>query len=259
MSSENTITFRHREFRGSRFRCLLATSSPRVEVARFLNCLAPADFRVTEKHQWAPAGFLNPEEAKLGESDIFLSEPNRKILQDWWLVNRRGANTPNWDLVSQCDYAGTPGLMLVEAKAHHGEFDDDSCSATDQQNLNRIQGALAEASHAWNDILPGFSLSADSKYQLSNRFAFAWKIASLGVPVVLIYLGFLNATDMSGNGRRLLESHEDWESCVKTGSKSHVPEAIWSQPSPIKQLPLKVLICSATVEVCAECTAEVAR
>jgi hypothetical protein len=34
------------------------------------------------------------------------------------------------------------------------------------------------------------AITRDSHYQLSNRLAFAWKLASLGVPTVLLYLGF---------------------------------------------------------------------
>jgi crotonobetainyl-CoA:carnitine CoA-transferase CaiB-like acyl-CoA transferase len=42
--------------------------------------------------------------------------------------------------------------------------------------------------------LPGWSLSVDSHYQICNRFAWAWKIASLGVPVVLIAAIFATET-----------------------------------------------------------------
>jgi hypothetical protein len=39
-------------------------------------------------------------------------------------------------------------------------------------------------------------ISRDSHYQISNRFAWSWKLTQLGIPVVLVYLGFLNASDM---------------------------------------------------------------
>ena len=32
---------------------------------------------------------------------------------------------------------------------------------------------------------------------MSNRFAWAWKLADLGVPVVLVYLGFFRALFMT--------------------------------------------------------------
>jgi hypothetical protein len=209
---------------------------------------------VSETHQWSPAGFAQPTETTLVEKAGLLSDDNKNVLENWWLAKPGRANMPNWDLVSECNYAGTNGLILVEAKAHHGEFADDRCGATNRANFTRIQEALSEANGAWNAIIPGFSLSADSKYQLSNRFAFAWKVASLGIPVVLIYLGFLNADDMSGY--QLLTSHENWESCVKTGGESHVPASVWNRTFRINETPLTVSIRSATVNVRVECNAE---
>lgn len=38
---------------------------------------------------------------------------------------------------------------------------------------------------------------------MSNRFAWAWKLATMEVPVVLVYLGFLNATEMGDQGSLL--------------------------------------------------------
>ena len=253
MVSENTITFQKREFRGSRFRCLLATSQPGRAVAEFLMALAPEGVTVSEDHLWAPRGFMEPNEAKLAETPTFLSQEQQDTLRNWWLANPGRANTPNWDIASKCDYKGTEGLILIEAKAHVGEFSDDRCGATNRENFNRIQKALQEANDAWNAIEPGFHLSADSKYQLSNRFAFAWKVASLGVPVVLIYLGFLNAHEMRG---RVFARHSDWEECVKNGGEARVPKSVWGRTFKVDQTPLTVLIRSAQVDIQARCTGE---
>jgi hypothetical protein len=38
------------------------------------------------------------------------------------------------------------------------------------------------------------TLTADSHYQLANRLASAYKVASAGIPVVLLYLGFTGDT-----------------------------------------------------------------
>lgn len=249
MVSKNTLTFKNREFRGSRFRCLLATNQSRSAVAAFLNAITPDEVTITEKHHWAPQGFQLAGEAKLAETTEFLSESNRDELQSWWLAKPGRANTPNWDLVSTCTYEEKEGLVLVEAKAHRGEFADDRCGATNRANFNQIREAINEANKAWNAIMSGFNLSAESKYQLSNRFAFAWKIASLGVPVVLIYLGFLGAEDMRVGGRKLFSTHSDWKSCVKNGGESHVPKEAWNRTFSINGTPLRTMIQSATVEI----------
>ncbi len=42
-------------------------------------------------------------------------------LERWWLAHPRAANVPNWDLIATCQVRGIRGLVLLEAKAHHGE------------------------------------------------------------------------------------------------------------------------------------------
>ena len=68
-----------------------------------------------------------------------------------------------------------------------------------------------------NAALPGWHLSRDTHYQLTNRFAWAWTIAMLGVPVVLIYLGFLQANDMRDEGAPFV-SAADWDRLKRIGS-----------------------------------------
>jgi hypothetical protein len=122
-------------------------------------------------------------------------------LLEWWLTERRGANTPNWDLAASCRLAGKQGLVLIEAKAHEGELNwgpkllDASATVASKANHRRIGQAIEEARVALDRVLPGtVAISRDGHYQLSNRIAYAWKLASLGVPVVLVYLGFVGDT-----------------------------------------------------------------
>ncbi len=101
-----------------------------------------------------------------------------------------------------------PGLILAEAKAHYGELGSGGGVAKNHQNEKRIRDAIAEANHNLNRISYGWNLTADSHYQLCNRFAWGWKVASLGVPVILVYLGFLNVEDMPGY--RVFRTDEEW-------------------------------------------------
>ena len=71
-------------------------------------------------------------------------------------------------------------------------------------------------------------MSRDDCYQMANRFAWSWKLASLGVPVVLVYLGFLNAIEMSDLGDPFREP-ADWVECVKAHSKDKVPGDAWDR------------------------------
>ena len=258
--AERTITFREREFKGSRYRCLLLTSDTPAKVSTFLTSLVAPHATVTPKDHWAPRGFLNPDEAKLGETPGFLPEADREAVTRWWLAKPGRANTPNWDMVSTCQINNRQGLILIEAKAHEGEFADDRCGATNRQNFQQIENALGEATVAWNSLTTGFALSADSHYQLSNRFAFAWKLAKMRIPVVLVYLGFLDAYEMENRSRVLLRNDAQWRHCVMAGSKGTIPEAAWDRRfavaggDDVEGTPLTVPIRSAVVGIEARST-----
>lgn len=247
--TERSIKFREREFKGSRLRCLLLTTDKAGSVADFLNLLVAPHATVTAQDHWAPRGLREPGEARLGETSGFLNEADRDNLTRWWLAEPARANTPNWDLVSTCRINDRSGLILVEAKAHEGEFADDRCGATNASNLKQIESALSEATMAWNGLTPGFALSAASHYQLSNRFAFAWKLADMRVPVVLVYLGFLQALEMQHDNRILLSSAAQWRDRVLAESAGTVPSAAWGQTFDVKGTPLTVLIRSAVVGI----------
>jgi hypothetical protein len=82
---------------------------------------------------------------------------------------------------------------------------------------------------------------------LSNRFAFAWKLATMGIPVILVYLGFLNCQEMVK--RAILTDHDHWRDAVIERSKGVIPEAAWNRTHDIDGTPLTVLIVSAEVEI----------
>lgn len=147
---------------------------------------------------WKPSSYAQPKEARL---DSFgpLVLPNHSAwpqLSSWWLKHTKGANTPNWDLVVSCDIDGTPGLILVEAKANVPELGvvgkplSKRASRASHENHQHIRSAIIEARENLSKLLPTISIDRDKHYQLSNRIAFCWRLASLGIPVILIYLGF---------------------------------------------------------------------
>jgi hypothetical protein len=247
MPTSKSLAYLPRDFKGSRLRCLLLTHRSNADVAGFFTSLVTPAALVTSQDQWAPGGFLKPDEAKLGATPGFLVDANRELLTRWWLARSGRANTPNWDLLSAAHMGDRPGLILVEAKAHEGEIADDRCGATDPDNFRQIEQALADATLAWNGLMPGFSLSANSHYQMSNRFAFAWKLATMRVPVVLVYLGFLNAEEMTGCS--LLRDHAQWRKCVVERSRGVIPETAWDRTFDIDGTPLTVLIRSAEVRI----------
>jgi hypothetical protein len=241
--------------RGSFPRCLLLTDGDRATVAARLTPLV-APFAAIEptRHVWMPAGLHAFEEAKLGESAGFLSDEHRKAVTAWWLAVREHANTPNWDIVATGTVEGREGLVLVEAKAHARELKADGKPPGRAENDIRITGAVAEANAALNRLTPGWNLSSACHYQLANRFAWGWKLASLGVPVVLVYLGFVNASEMCDQGR-LFADDEDWRAVLHAHADHVVPAAVWNHPLDVGGTPLISLTRSVRVPLEAEAVA----
>ena len=91
------------------------------------------------------------------------------------------------------------------------------------------------------DVKGPWNLSRDSHYQLSDRFAWSCKLASLGIPVVLVYLGFLNAQDMSDQGK-LFRSYADWERTVTEYGKGVVDNDCWGRWLDVEGTPFLPLI-----------------
>ncbi len=136
--------------------------------------------------------------------------------------------------------------MLVEAKAHRGELnrkgkpEDPNASSGSKANHEQIGAAITDANAglASTSHLDGWNLSRDSHYQLANRFAWSWKLASLKIPVVMVYLGFLNANDMNQASGNLFATPEQWSECVLDHAKGIVPELAWNRTIDVGGTPL---------------------
>lgn len=230
-----------KERKGSKPRCHWMTHGDREAVARRLTDLIEPWGRVSATDRWMPEGFENVEEAQLHCAPNLLEAPIGKELLDWWLAVHTGViRTPNWDIASTCtvtvDGGNKSGLLLVEAKAHHAELGDktDATSAgstashSDASKANRasIEAAtrLAREGLEQTTSLP-WAIAHDSNYQISNRFAWSWKLTELGYPVILVYLGFLNAHEMPTQ----LADHDEWASLVKSHGEPHVPADVWDR------------------------------
>ena len=242
MSTRETITLPARDLAGSKLRCLLLTSLPRKTIAATLQRLvAPLAEVNPDRHHWLPGGLRDPEEAKLGECPHFLTPELREELTLWWLVNRNGANTPNWDILSTCTIEGREGLLLIEAKAHDKEVRREGKSRGNAENDRQIGAAIAESNAELLKLSSGWAIHRDSHYQLSNRFAWAWKVASLGVPVILVYLGFLNADEMSHRGKPFT-SNKQWRDLILDHGAGVIPESAWGTRLKTAKAPMWALL-----------------
>jgi hypothetical protein len=244
----------NRVYRGSRKHILDWTDLKEDAFLSSLNdLLHPTAAIVGPSQVWMPRGYDRPKEAKLHASyATFLSKALRRQLSDWWLVHKRGANVPNWDLVATCSIGGQHGLVLVEAKAHENELSpagkDLRANASDnsRENHEQIGRAIEEARAALDRIVPGVGISRDRHYQLSNRVAFAWKLASLGVPSILMYLGFIGDEGIEDVGPHF-RSETHWRETVWDYMKPVLPSDFVERPIPCGSATMQLIIRSRGV------------
>ena len=230
---------RGKDRKGSKPRCHWLTHGSREEVANRLTGLIEPWGTVSADDRWMPEGFCRTEEAQLHKAPLLLSQEGCDKLRDWWLAVSPGANTPNWDIVSTCTVDNAKGILLVEAKAHNEELNKErngkelkrNASTNSVRNHIRIGEAINEASSSLAvQTECRWVLSRDRHYQMSNRFAWAWKLTELGYPVILVYLGFLEAEEMrKGKKQRPLSDHAEWEGLVKSHSGPLFSDEVWNQ------------------------------
>lgn len=250
--SELLERLKRNERRGSKPRChLLTHGTPEVVAAR-LTALAAPFATVAPSDRWMPHGFTDLEEAQLHKAPRLLSPGTSARLGDWWLpTDRQDARTPNFDIASTCAIEGAPGLLLVEAKAHKTELVKEAAG----RRLEADDSPERKASHATIGAAIGsarigleaatrlnWQISRDGHYQMSNRFAWSWKLAELGVPVALVYLGFLKASDMSKPGEVPFADAGAWEALVRSHSAPLFPWEVWDRRWSVNGVPLIPLV-----------------
>lgn len=240
------------EQRGSKPRCHLLTHGRREEVAEALTRLIDPFGEVAPDDRWMPQGFDHVEEAQLHTSTGLLSLSLSDALKAWWLaVPSIKASTPSIDIASTCKIGNRAGLLLIEAKAHSQELIKEkkgkvlspSGSMDSRRNHIRIGACIQEANlglSAATGLV--WALSRDWNYQISNRFTWAWKLAELGVPVILVYLGFLSAGEMADKNSRPFASHNEWGNAVRDHGAPLFPATVWERPWQILEQPFIPLI-----------------
>ncbi|MGE3993906.1 hypothetical protein [Pseudorhodoplanes sp.] len=226
--------------RGSKPRCHWITHGTPAEVSARLTALACPFAEVAKSDHWMPCGFDKLSEAQFHRVANLLAEDQCRQIRTWWFRIYRGGlqTSPSFDIASTCTVDGTSGLLLVEAKAHVGELTGEErgkplkldASNGGRTNHDHIVQAIAWANSIFHDATgKTWQLSRDNRYQMSNRFAMACKLTSIGVPVVLVYLGFLNAKDMSLGAERPFASSDEWRHAVLTHSTAILPTETWDR------------------------------
>ncbi len=241
-----------RERRGSKPRCHLLTHGSPEAVAERLTALAAPFASVGPTDRWMPQGFSDVEEAQLHKAPRLLPPALSACLGEWWLpADRQEARTPNFDIASTCTINGVRGLLLIEAKAHQTELMKESAgrplakdASTERRESHKTIGAAVESARVALEAATRLKwrISRDTHYQMSNRFAWSWKLTELGIPVVLVYLGFLKTDDMSKPGEVPLANASTWDELVRSHSALLFPEQVWGRVWSVNGVPLVPLI-----------------
>jgi len=202
----------------------------------FNTLTADASASIHPNDKWQPFGKANKDACRELEIPAFCAKhfadlPLNSSLKHWWLPPQADGKTrkgATWDLLSSCTIKGKKGLLLVEAKAHANELKYSgksllpTASIQSQLNHEHIRRNLNEVSDKLNESTGGgFDLSIDSHYQLANRLAWAWKLADCGVPVVLLYLGFIGDTYFRSD---YLKDADHWQRAMGTYMHGVVPK-----------------------------------
>jgi hypothetical protein len=246
-----------RQRRGSKPRCHLLTNGPPEAIAATLTSLAAPFGTVAANDRWMPDGFADLEEAQLHHAPRLLPPSVSRALGEWWLpANRQDARSPNFDVASTCTVEGVSGLLLIEAKAHESELVREVAgrrlaedASAERRASHETIGPAIDSARVGLATTTGLSwqISRDTHYQMSNRFAWAWKLTQLGMPVVLIYLGFIRANDMSKPGEVPFADATAWETATMAHSKPLFPAEVWGRPWSVNGVPLIPLIRSLEV------------
>lgn len=107
--------------------------------------------------------------------------------------------------------------QLMHILNEHSFFDDRLLkSCLDKlRHHDEIGNAISEARGALSYYCGNISISRDNHYQLSNRIAYTWKLARLGIPTILFYLGFTNDPAWT-SARDHFESKQKWDDAIMT-------------------------------------------
>jgi hypothetical protein len=86
---------------------------------------------------------------------------------------------------------------------------------------------------------------------MANRFTWAWKLAELGKPVILVYLGFTGCDEMKkGKCQKPILNKDEWDELVYSHSRPLFPKETWNREWRICRHALIPLIRTYDLSLC---------
>ena len=212
------------QFTGSRKKILDLIESP--SYLKDINAMIKSrNAKVESTDKFLPLSKNKPKKPNLNNflAQNYSKEMGADFLKWWLKYPGPSAITPMFDIISTCTIDGKKGILLVEGRVNTGELFYNGIKKilsnlkTDNVMANQVSVAKAikEANTGINKTVKGVELSTENCYHLSSRISEAWWLANKGIPVILLYVGFLNYEKLSYKKHKVFTTDAEWQDLFK--------------------------------------------
>jgi hypothetical protein len=129
------------------------------------------------------------------------------VISTWKNEWPQTGNSMNWDLVGFTENHGEKTWILIEAKAHLGELEQ-NCGAS-AESLDKIKKALAESAERNGITILDKNPWTKKYYQLANRIYVLDLLKRHNINVKLVNVYFIG--DMCFKSRKSPQNKNDWQ------------------------------------------------
>jgi hypothetical protein len=130
------------------------------------------------------------------------------VISTWKKEWPQTGNSMNWDLVGFTEKNNEKTWILIEAKAHLGELEQD-CGASSIESLAKIEKALAESAKRNSITILDKNPWTKKYYQLANRIYVLDLLKRHSIKVKLVNIYFIG--DMCSKNRKSPQNILDWQ------------------------------------------------
>lgn len=101
--------------------------------------------------------------------------------------------------------------------------------------------AIQEANERWQQIDPRVNVTRETRLQLANRLAFTWKLGMVGIPTVLVYLGFTRDDGIRDVGTSYPDG-TDWARAFGECAEGRFSAELWGKRADLGPAPVWVVV-----------------
>jgi len=135
-----------------------------------------------------------------------------KVMKIWKHEWPQSGNSMNWDLVGYTYQNNNKTWILIEAKAHLGELEQD-CKATSPSSIKKIKSALLKTAKNYGIEVSENKPWTKNYYQFANRIYILDLLKRNGLNAKLINIYFVG--DMISKNRKSPQDKNEWSIKIK--------------------------------------------